>query len=267
MADTSKLSKLAATTDLTFKKDDQCTLDNILSQTNPTNSEIIWILKCVMSGVSVRFDDDIRETFSAMFPDINFKDFPLNRKKSMYVTNHGLAPYFQTLLTDTLGKSEIHIYSFDESLNDSTQTSEMDLYVRYWDDHDKLVKVRYYGSSFLGHCKANDLLEHFNELTKKLKSENLYQILMDDLNVNKKFYEDFSIKFGDENYRKLIDIGSCSLHIVHGVFRAGAEQSEWELKKFLKGEFSVFHNSSACQEDYESVTGSSSYPLSFCATW
>ena len=174
MAGTSKLSKLAATTDLTFKKDDQCTLDNILSQTNPTNSEIVWILKCVMSGVSVQFDDDIRETFSAMFPDINFKDFPLNRKKSMYVTNHGLAPYFQTLLTDTLGKSEIHIYSFDESLNDSTQTSEMDLYVRYWDDLDKLVKVRYYGSSFLGHCKANDLLEHFNELIKKLKSENLY---------------------------------------------------------------------------------------------
>ena len=29
--DTSKSSKSAATTDLTFKKDDQCTLDNILS--------------------------------------------------------------------------------------------------------------------------------------------------------------------------------------------------------------------------------------------
>ena len=39
--DTSKLSKSAATTDLTFKKDDQCTLDNILSKTNSTNCEII----------------------------------------------------------------------------------------------------------------------------------------------------------------------------------------------------------------------------------
>ena len=143
-ADTSKLSKSAATTDLTFKKHDQCTLDNILSQTNSTNCEIIWILKCVMSSVSVQFNDDIRETFSSMFPDINFKDFSLNRMKSMYVINHGLAPYFQTLLIDALGKSEIHVYSFDKSLNDSTQTSEMDLYVRYWDDLDKLVKVRYY---------------------------------------------------------------------------------------------------------------------------
>ena len=68
----------------------------------------------------------------------------------MYVINHGLAPFFQTPLIDALGKSEIHVYNFDESLNDSIQTSEMDLYIRYWDDLDKLLKVRYYGSSFLG---------------------------------------------------------------------------------------------------------------------
>ena len=70
----------------------------------------------------------------------------------------------------------------------------MDLYVRYWDDLEKLVKVRHYGSSFLGHCKANDLLEHLNELTKKLKSENLYQISVDGPNFNRKFYEGFSMR-------------------------------------------------------------------------
>ena len=43
----------------------------------------------------------------------------------------------------------------------------------------------------------------------------------------------------DENYYKLIDIGSCSVHRVHGTFRAGAEQYEWELKKFLKGAFTI----------------------------
>ena len=185
------------------------------------------MLKCVMNGVSVRFNDEF------------------NDLKSMYVINHDLAPYFQTLLIDALGKSEIQVYSFDKSLNDSIKISEMDLYVRYWDDLDKIVKVRYYGSFFLGHCKATHLLEHFNELTKKLKSENLYQISVDGPNVNKKFYEDFSRKFGDENYHKLIDIGGCSLLIVHGAFRAGAEQSEWELKKFLEGAFTVSQFSSS----------------------
>ena len=163
--DTSKSSKSVATTDLTFKIDDQFILDNIVSQTSPSNCEIIWILKCVMHSVLVRLNNDIRETYSAIFLDINFKDFSLSRTKSMYVINHVLTPYFQTLLIDTLEKSKIYVYSFGESLNESTQTSKMDLYVRYWDDLDKLVKVRYCGSSFLGYCKANNFLEHFNELT------------------------------------------------------------------------------------------------------
>ena len=81
-----------------------------------------------MSGASVRFNGDIGETFSDMFPDMNFKDVSLNKTKSMHVINRGLATYFQTLLIDDLGKSEIRIYSFHESLNDSTQTSEMSLY-------------------------------------------------------------------------------------------------------------------------------------------
>ena len=120
MTDTSKLSKSTATTDLTFKKADQFTLDNIFSQTNPTNCEIIATLKCVMSGVSVQFKDNIGKTFSSIFPVINFKDFSLNKTKSMYIINHGLAIYFQTFLTDALRQSKIHAYSFGKCLNDST---------------------------------------------------------------------------------------------------------------------------------------------------
>lgn len=246
-------------------KDGQRTLDDILSQTNSTTAEIIWILKCIMSGVSVRFNDDIVETLKAMFPELNnLKDFSLGRTKSMYVINHGLAPYFKALLIDTLGKSKIHAYCFDESLNESTQSSEMDLYVRFWDDLEKRVKVRYLGSSFLGHCKSNDLMDHFTKLTDVLKSEHLYQISMDGPNVNKKFYKDFSTNFEEGNFHKLVDIGTCSLHIVHGAFKTGVEKSGWPLKKFLKGGYILLHNTPARREDYESVTGSTTYPLSFC---
>jgi len=165
-----------------------------------------------------------------------------------------------------LQKSEIFSYSFDESLNEATQTSEMDLYIRFWDDLDDSVKVRYYDSSFLGHGKHTDILNHFNELTKNLKSECLYQISMDGPNVNLKFFQEFSAKFKVENYHSLVDIGSCSLHIVHGAFRTGAEKSEWSLKKLLKGAYTILHNTPARREDFESVTGSSTYPLSFCST-
>ena len=38
-----------------------------------------------------------------------------------------------------------------KDLNEVTQTCEMDLNVRYWDVACSQVKMRYFGSSFMGH--------------------------------------------------------------------------------------------------------------------
>ena len=40
----------------------------------------------------------------------------------MYAINHGLAPFLKSALMSDLQKSDIHTYSFDESLNEITQT-------------------------------------------------------------------------------------------------------------------------------------------------
>ena len=142
----------------------------------------------------------------------------------------------------------------------------MDLYVRYWDKTENVVKVRYYGSSFLGHGRHNDILNHFTRLTRSLKSEALYQFSMNGPTVNLKFFKEFAANFKDGNFHSLVDIGSYSLHVVHGAFKTGAEKLEWGLKKFLKAAYTILHDSPAPREDYESVTGSSKYPLIFCAT-
>ena len=81
-----------------------------------------------------------------------------------------------------------------------------------------------------------------------------------------KFYQEFSTRFKENNYHSLLDIGSCSLHIVHRSFTAGAEKSGWKLKNLLKGAYYVHHNTPARREDYESTTGSTVYPLHFCST-
>ena len=86
-------------------------------------------------------------------------------------------------------------------------------------------------------------------------------------NVNLKFFKEFAVEFKEDSFHSLVDIGSCCLHIVHGAFKTGAEKSEWGLKKFLKAAYTILHDSPARREDYESVTGSSKYPLNFCATW
>ena len=88
--------------------------------------------------------------------------------------------------------SDIHVHSFDESLNEVTQTCEMDLYVRYWDVACSQVKMRHFGSSFMGHATYTDILQHFDGITKDLNPAHPHQISMDGRNVNLKFYEEFA---------------------------------------------------------------------------
>ena len=127
-------------------------------------------------------------------------------------TNVQYKAFFKTLLQTISEKSEILSYSFDESLNEVTQTSEIDLFVKLWDGTDKCVKVMYYCFTFLGHGRHTDILNHYVEMTKGLKLEYFCQISMDDPTVNMKFFESFLSKLKNENYHSLVDIGSCSPH-------------------------------------------------------
>ena len=128
------------------------------------------------------------------------------------------------------------------------------------------VKSRYYRSSFLGHATHVDLLNHFNKIAGELQFSKLYQISMDGPNVNLKFYKEFLTSKQNETVHSLIDIGSCSLHVVHGSLKTGEEASDWKLKKIMKSAYYILHDSPARREDYASSTGSNTYPFSFCAT-
>ena len=245
----------------------QKTVDMYLYNSDVSKAELIWTLKSVMDGFSVRSNDRLNETLLAMFPDSKIAGkFNMARTKSMYTINHGIYPYFRSLLLSSLSKSNILVYSFDESLNDVTQTCEMDLYMLYWDAVCSQVNVRYFGSSFLGHGTHSDILGHIDKITKDLNPAHLYQVSMDGPIVNPKFYQEFCSKLKDEKYHSLIDIDSCGLHVVHGSLKTGAEKSNWCLKKLLKGAYTLFHDSPVRREDYESITASSTYPLNFCST-
>ena len=38
----------------------------------------------------------------------------------------------------------------------------------------------------------------------------------------------------EKDYPKIIDIGSCSLHVLHGAFKSGVEAADWFLNEILK---------------------------------
>ena len=48
----------------------------------------------------------------------------------------------------------------------------------------------------------------------------------------------------EKDYPKIIDIGSCSLHVLHGAFNSGVEATDWFLNKIGK----IFDGSLARQD-------------------
>ena len=84
-----------------------------------------------------------------------------------------------------------------------------------------------------GQGTHQNLLSHFNNITEDLDHIHLYQTSIDGPNVNIKFYQEFSVHAKESNFHSLIDIDSCSLHIIHRSFTTGAENSGWKLQKGL----------------------------------
>ena len=67
-------------------------------------------------------------------------------------------------------------------------------------------------------------------------------------------------------FHTLIDIGSCSLHVVHGSLKTDIRKSSWKIKETMKGAFYALHDTPTRREDYTAVTKSTTFPLYFCAT-
>ena len=65
---------------------------------------------------------------------------------------------------------------------------------------------------------------------------------------------------------KLLNIGSCNLHVIHGAFKSGFQSAEWNIGKLMKASFNLFHNSPARRTDYVTVTECENFPYAFCST-
>ena len=103
--------------------------------------------------------------------------FSLSRTKGTYLLNHGLAPYYQTRLLYDIKESRSSKFSvlFDESLNNSFQTEQMDILVKFWNND--VVETQYFSSVFMGHTTAADLKGAFKTAIAPLPSwENIVQI-------------------------------------------------------------------------------------------
>ena len=95
------------------------------------------------------------------------------------------------------------------------------------------VEVRYWDSSFMGHCTSHDLKNHFNERISDLNLNKILQVSMDGPSINLKLLRDVQSNCEELELLTLIDIGSCSLHTIHGAFKVGVESTDWRIDSYF----------------------------------
>ena len=74
---------------------------------------------------------------------------------------------------------------------------------------------------FIGLGTASDLFAKFNEGLKGIDLTKLIPVSMDGPSVNWKFYENVEKSSEEAELRKLVNTGSCSLHVVQGALKTG----------------------------------------------
>ena len=68
----------------------------------------------------------------------------------------------------------------------------------------------------------------------------------------------------DVHAPKLLDVGSCSLHVLHNAFKASAKASEWGTSDVLSALPWLFVDSPARRHDFATITGSFIFPQKYC---
>ena len=153
---------------------------------------------------------------------------------------------------------------FDESYNAVAKNKQMDIFVRYWSE--QRVSSRYLQSIFMGHGRAQDILEHFLLGIGDLDLKRVTHVSMDGPNVNWAFHKQLQTKIKLDFGCQMLDIGSCGLHVVNGAFKHGSEASSWDVPSLLRSVHSLFNEMPARREDYTRVTDSDQFGLNYCAT-
>ena len=227
--------------------------------------------------LSVTYDVIISSLALGLFGESNpvASGYQMCETKVAHVIKFGIAEYVRRKLVKDVADTP---YSF---LFDETATSQVkkqyDGYVVYWCKQEHRVVHRYCGSLFLGHCDADDLVNHYLDFVKALglDSSMLLHFGMDGPNTNLSFEKKMS-KYLEEMNTRFLLIGTCSLHPVHSAFSKGVKKffqctfkedisssekdktGSFNMDDFFQDLHFFFKRSRARREDYaslETITG------------
>ena len=120
-----------------------------------------------------------------------------------------------------INTSSWYSVSFDESFNKNQQKCQMDVNLRYWNDEKNIAET----SKFLLRPNAENLKCELVASILGLDLAKFLQLSMDGPSTNWNVLNLVNNHLVENGYKNSIEIGSCTLHIVHGAFQTGATKS------------------------------------------
>ena len=96
-----------------------------------------------------------------------------------------------------------------------------------------MAVTRYFTSHSFGHTSAIDLFTNIMEALSAVDGTTVIQLSIVRSNVNWNLFEMICTDRINKGLPPLINFGSWSLHIVHGAFQTGCENTNWGLKAIM----------------------------------
>lgn len=119
------------------------------------------------------------------------------------------------------------------------------------------------GHHIAEHCIT--MHEKVEKVCSEIGFHNLIQLSMNGPNVNLKLFSLAQQNIDKQTGKKMLNVESCGLHILHNSFRAGCASTDWELGNAPSSLKWLFKDVPARRQDYTEVTGCTSFPLDFCS--
>ena len=155
----------------------QQSIDGFILNDAVIDAEIYWILETVAQKYSYNSNEKKKFLFAVMFQNSDVaKRITCGSTKSSDVVNFGIAPYFRSLLEESLKFARFYVSCFDESHNDVFKKGQMDMYIRFWKEDTNMVETRYYNTEFLGKAAATDIYEKFKKCLSSLDPNKMIQV-------------------------------------------------------------------------------------------
>ena len=133
-----------------------------------------------------------------------------------------------------------HSILFDESLNHNPHDEQLDVQFRSWDKETIQVQTRYLDSRFFQPTNADNIVAELPNSTASLPEKKMLVFSIDGPNTNWIVLEKLKAHRDKNELLQILEIRSCGLHIVHGVFRTGVKATGWELDIILKAMWKLF---------------------------